>query len=87
LLSVLLNLLQVTVNNPKEDIVKVAEGNVLKENVTPCFPQSVNITILARNHGKLEGVNICFDGPLYKRSINVNYVMNMCYMTVERGMC
>jgi hypothetical protein len=55
--------------------------------VTPCFPQSVNITIFARNYGKLEGVNVCFDGPLYKMSINVNYVMNMCYMTAKRGMC
>lgn len=53
--------------------------------VIPCFPQSINITILARNYGKLEGVTVCFDRPLYKRSINVNYVMNICYMTAERG--
>jgi hypothetical protein len=31
LLAVLLTLLQVTCNNPEEAIVKVAEGNVLKE--------------------------------------------------------
>jgi hypothetical protein len=31
LLVVLLTLFQVTGNNPEEDIVKVAEGNVLKE--------------------------------------------------------
>jgi hypothetical protein len=31
LFVVLLTLLQVTGNNPEEDIVKVAEGNVLKE--------------------------------------------------------
>jgi hypothetical protein len=54
--------------------------------VTPCFPQSINIIILAWNYGKLEGVNVRFDGPLYKRSMNVNYVRNMCFMTVGKGM-
>jgi hypothetical protein len=55
--------------------------------VTPCFPQSVKITILAKNYAKLKDVNVLFDGPLHKRSMNVNYVMNMCCMTVGRGMC
>jgi hypothetical protein len=26
--------------------------------VTPCFPQSVKITILAKNYGKLKDVNV-----------------------------
>jgi hypothetical protein len=26
--------------------------------VTPCFPQSVKITILAKNYGKLQDVNV-----------------------------
>jgi hypothetical protein len=32
----------------------------LQENsiVTPCFPQSVKITILAKNYGKLKDVNV-----------------------------
>jgi hypothetical protein len=29
-----------------------------KSSVTPCFPQSVKITILAKNYGKLKDVNV-----------------------------
>jgi hypothetical protein len=28
------------------------------DNVTPCFPQSIKITILAKNYGKFKDVNV-----------------------------
>jgi hypothetical protein len=41
----------------KYDPNKQSPKNLSKP-VTPCFPQSVKITILAKNYGKLKDVNI-----------------------------
>jgi hypothetical protein len=41
----------------KKDMVEEMEA-LDKNDVTPCFPQSVKITILAKNYGKLKDVNV-----------------------------
>jgi hypothetical protein len=43
--------------------------------VTPCFPQFVKITGLAKNCGKLRNVNMYY----------VNNIMNLYCRTAERG--
>lgn len=53
--------------------------------VTPYFPQFVNITILAKNCGKPKNVNVWCEWTLWKRSMNVNNIMNIYCRTVERG--
>ena len=53
--------------------------------VTPCFPQSVKITILAKYCGKLGNVNVWCEWTLWKRSMNVNDIINIYSKTVERG--
>jgi hypothetical protein len=53
--------------------------------VTPCFPQFVKITRLAKNYGKLINVNMWCKWTLRKRSMNVNNIMNFYCRTLERG--
>jgi hypothetical protein len=53
--------------NPKKSLFAMKEGKLLghivstkgvRIDVTPCFPQSVKITILAKNYGRLKDVNV-----------------------------
>jgi hypothetical protein len=44
--------------------------------LTPCFPQFVKISGLAKNYGKLINVNMLCKWTLRKRSMNVNKIMN-----------
>ena len=55
--------------------------------VTPCFPQSVKINILAKYCGKLRNVNVWCEWTLWKRSMNVNNIMNIYIYcrTAKRG--
>jgi hypothetical protein len=51
-------------------------GNLMIPGVTPCFPQFVKITGLAKNYGKLINVNMSCKWTLRKRSMNVNNILN-----------